>query len=52
MLGYVGIHIQPSFPHQMTPLFFETSIGLLHKVRNLVEKGADINIEDEKGVSE
>ena len=52
MLVYVAIHVQPNFPHQMTRLLFEAGIGCLDRVRYLVEEGADINIKDEKGVSE
>ena len=54
MLGYVVIHVQPNFPHQMTRdrLLFEAGKGCLDRVRDLVKEGADINIKDEKGVSE
>ena len=39
------------FPHQWDPLHMAAMKGNLEKVKDLVGKGADINITDDRGVS-
>ena len=48
-------HVQFCFiysPHQHTPLHVAAEAGHVDIVRYLVEKNADPNIKDERGVSE
>ena len=41
-----------TFSYQQTPLHVAASNGHDHTVECIVKKGADLNIEDNKGVSE
>ena len=57
ILIYLDIHGGPSSnlvysPHQMTPLHWATGEDHGGAVEYLIQAGADINIEDDDGVSE
>lgn len=58
MLGYLAIHIGScstcfmNCSYQVTPLYVAASGGHVDTVRFLVDKGADINVKDDRGVSE
>ena len=55
MVGYQAIHggLRSTFysPHQFTPLHSAAEEGHVDIVRYLVDKGADLNVKDEIGVS-
>ena len=58
MIGYQAIHGGPCStffiysPHQKTPLHWAAEEGHVDIVRYLVDKGADFNIKDQRGVSD
>ena len=59
MVGYLAIHGGPCStfyfiysPHQHIPLYHAACLGHVDIVRYLVDKGADLNIKNNSGISE